>query len=257
MYTLCGSDRAPLRRWRPTPAAARSRRRRNRTRRAPCRCRPRGRRTSRRASATVRLKRGAGATWRPPSGVGTKRSRATLCGCSCASPKRYTGAKHTSVPASCASHSSRVFVRTAAAMRSFIAGHCDAVVLRGQVVAGEAELLEQLRVEVRLDRRERHVLAVGGLVHGVERRAAVEEVGADVLGVHARPRPCRRTPRRSTPRRRPSRRRRPGPGPSVAPRTARTRRRTRGAGHRRRSRRAPAASAPADRAARRPNRWHR
>ena len=73
-------------------------------------------------SGTVRLKRGAGATWRPPSGVGTKRWRATLCGCSCASPKRYTGAKHTSVPPNCASHSARVFVRTAAAMRSFISG---------------------------------------------------------------------------------------------------------------------------------------
>jgi hypothetical protein len=50
---------------------------------------------------------------------------------------------------------------------------------------GDAEELDQLVVELGLDRPDAHVLAVGGLVHVVERRAGVEQVGAALLLPHA------------------------------------------------------------------------
>src|SRR4051812_49337479 len=57
----------------------------------------------------------------------------------------------------------------------------DAVHLRWQVVTFEAETLDQLGVELRFERTERDVLAVPGLVRVVERRAGVEDVGAERL----------------------------------------------------------------------------
>src|SRR3954451_932500 len=53
-----------------------------------------------------------------------------------------------------------------------------AVVLRRQVLALEPGLLQQQVVELRLDRADRDVLAVLGLVGAVEMRAAVEQVHA-------------------------------------------------------------------------------
>src|SRR5262245_4341189 len=40
------------------------------------------------------------------------------------------------------------------------------------------EALEQLRVELRLDRADRNMFAIGGLVHIVERRPGVDEMRA-------------------------------------------------------------------------------
>ena len=45
----------------------------------------------------------------------------------------------------------------------------------GHLVGGQAEALQQLREELRLDRADGHVPAVGGLVGAVERCAAVEQ----------------------------------------------------------------------------------
>jgi hypothetical protein len=50
--------------------------------------------------------------------------------------------------------------------------------LRRQVFTLQARLLQQLRVELRLDRADRDVLAVPGLVHVVEMRTGVQHVGA-------------------------------------------------------------------------------
>ena len=51
----------------------------------------------------------------------------------------------------------------------------------GQLLALEAGEAEQLGVELRLDRADRHVLAVGGLVDVVEVGAGVEHVGAPLV----------------------------------------------------------------------------
>src|SRR5262245_14174459 len=56
-----------------------------------------------------------------------------------------------------------------------------AVHLARQRLAREPGLLEQLLVELRLDRADRHVLPVAGLVDLVEVRAGVEHVGAALL----------------------------------------------------------------------------
>ena len=55
-----------------------------------------------------------------------------------------------------------------------------AVHLLRRIEIFEPEDAQQVGVELRFVRRDRHVLAVGGLVHVVEVRAAVEEVGAAV-----------------------------------------------------------------------------
>ena len=133
-----------------------------------------------RISPGVRLNRGAGPGWVMPA-TSTNVPRSTLCGCSTASGMASTGAKHTSVPSMSSHHSSRVLVRKMPASRSFSAGHCVAVLLPGQLLALEAGEPQQLGVELRLDRPDRHVPAVGRLVDVVEVGAGVEHVGAPLV----------------------------------------------------------------------------
>jgi hypothetical protein len=60
-----------------------------------------------------------------------------------------------------------------------------AIVLARQVLAGEADLLDQLGVELRLDRADRYVLAVGGLERVVVVRARVDQVRRALLAPQA------------------------------------------------------------------------
>ena len=53
--------------------------------------------------------------------------------------------------------------------------------MRGKVRIGQPELLDQLGVELRLERADRDELAVGRLVRVVEGRARVEHVPAQML----------------------------------------------------------------------------
>ena len=81
-----------------------------------------------------------------------------------------------------ADHSSRVLVLKIAAKRSFMAGQsCRDFWSGSDGVAGQAEALEQVGVELRLDAPRRHPLAVRRLVDLVEGRAGVEHVGAPLL----------------------------------------------------------------------------
>ena len=189
--------------------------RRSPSRRARCRCRrrPRPGRVARRSGCgrsevrarvagrrrlrrTCRVRRCAGArALRPSSGParstprGPRRTRPTrrACGCGRASAKR--------------SFRRGPLRRGPSAPRD-----------RGRRTRA-AEQREQVRVELRFVRRDRHVLAVGGLVHVVEVRAAVEQVRAAV-GPSRPSRRCRRRCSSAARCRRPSRRRRPGPRPT-------------------------------------------
>src|SRR5690606_42136928 len=62
------------------------------------------------------------------------------------------------------------------------AGPARRVVLPGQVLAGQADAFEELRIEARLDRSERDVATIGRLVAVVPGTAAVEQVLATILG---------------------------------------------------------------------------
>ena len=109
-----------------------------------------------------------------------------MCGCAAASPIDSTGAKHASLPSSNAHHSARVFCLKSARELLLERGPVRAVHLRRQAARVDAELAQQLGVELRLDRADRDVLAVLGLVGVVEGRAAVEQVRAALLGLQAR-----------------------------------------------------------------------
>ena len=100
--------------------------------------------------------------------------RARLCGWSGASAMPSTGDAHDCGVTSSASHSARVFSRNRAAIVSPCAAHaCERVLLRHV----DAEARAQLGVELRLHRTDREVLRVGGLVHAVVVRGAVDHVG--------------------------------------------------------------------------------
>ena len=107
---------------------------------------------------------------------------ATLCGCCGASASDSTGAKQTSVPSMISHHSSRVFVledRREPLLHAPATASCRAA------TAGRSPSrpvsCEQLGVELRLDRADRHVLAVGRLVDVVEVGAGVEQVRAPLV----------------------------------------------------------------------------
>ena len=78
-------------------------------------------------------------------------------------------------------HSSRVFCAKISRSRSFHRRPLGAVHLSRQVLSGEARLLHQFGVELRLDRTDRNVLPVLRLVDLVEVRSGVEHVGAALL----------------------------------------------------------------------------
>ena len=131
-------------------------------------------------SLGVRSKRGAGAGWGAPStstnvlARDVVRVRARLA-------HREHRREADLVPAKNSTHSSRVRVaeeRGEALLELRPLGTVH--LLRGIEVVELRGAREQVGVELRLVRRDRHVLAVGRLVHVVEVRAAVEEVGAAV-----------------------------------------------------------------------------
>ena len=96
-----------------------------------------------------------------------------------------TGATQASVPSKSADHSAWVRSLNLAVSASRIAGR-----LAGSSRSGEVELEEayQLGIELRLQRPDAHVLAVGGLVEVVVGRAAVEQAGRARVRCRARAR---------------------------------------------------------------------
>ena len=186
------------------------------------------------SDASVREKRGAGAGWTSPS-RSTYTPRALLCGCSAASVERHDRPRTRRCPRSLGPLGLGALLdpRRSGAQ----------VAERGEVVAvrhlaGEPEQVQELLVELRLERRHRHVPAVGGLVDVVVRHAAVEQVRApaargDAAGVDDGA--ASRSGARCRPR---SRRRPPGPCRRPAPRAAPRAPRSRGTSTRRRSHRA-------------------
>ena len=111
------------------------------------------------------------------------------------------------------------------------------VVLVRQVVAG-AEQADELGVELRLQRADRQVPAVGGRVDVVERRAGVEQVHAALVAPAAGGAAARTAGSSDGRRRRRSPRRPPGRGRCGRPRAARRAGRRPDRASRRRSRRA-------------------
>ena len=114
--------------------------------------------------------------------ISTNVPRSTLCGCCAASLMVSTGAKHTSV----CSISGAPLV---AGLRREQFGEPLLEVRPRRLVhlLGELGIVvetgepQQLGVELRLDRADRDVLAVGAPVHVVEVRAGVEQVRAPVV----------------------------------------------------------------------------
>ena len=178
-------------------------------------------------SAGVRMKRGAGAGWisRQPRRTCPGRRCADA---RCASPGASTGATQASVPAKTSVHSSRVRLGEPAVNRARSAGQPAGRTGRAGPVVGEPEAVEQRGVELRLHRADRHEPAVGGLVGVVERRAAVEQVGAALVRATRPPpsSPCRNVveQRRAVHHRRVDHLAAPGRAPAPAARPARRRR---------------------------------
>ena len=143
--------------------------------------------------------------------VDVRRRGPARCGCSAASVSGRTGATHASVPSKTSVHSAwvRSLNRRANASRS--AGHWARSSRSGSV--GEPEQLDEHGVELRLQRADRHVPAVGGLVDVVERRAAVEQVRRRAARARSRWPACPRT----SPTGAPCRPRSPRPRPAPAP----------------------------------------
>ena len=135
-------------------------------------------------SPGVRDRRGAGAGSSLPLPVAMRAARAVVRVLG-ASPSARIGATHASVPSKTALHSSRVFVRKISAKRAAVFGHAARSNWCGMVCGVDPEALEEPRVELRLDRADRHVLAVRGLVGVVERRAGVEQVRAALVAPQA------------------------------------------------------------------------
>ena len=74
-----------------------------------------------------------------------------------------------------AAHSSRLRLANTAAKRRRSSGQPDRSCWAGQAGAGQPQAVEQRGVELRLQRADGHVAAVGGLVGVIERRAAVQQ----------------------------------------------------------------------------------
>ena len=172
---------ARLRRSRRSRAAWRSRRRRSPSRRAPRRCAGRATARTARTSATVREKRGAGAGCGTPS-----RSmivlRALMCASFVASDIVSTGAKHASLPAQdLVPLVARLGLEQLGELgRAACPSRCGPSAAAGPS-SSSPSFCDELGVELRLERTERHELAVGGLVGVVEGRAGVEHVLAERL----------------------------------------------------------------------------
>ena len=131
--------------------------------------------------------RGAGAGWSTPPVV-TNVPRAARCGSDGASVMLRIGATHASVPTNALDHSPCERSRNRAANRDRISSHRGAVVLGGEIgrhPLGREQQPDELRVELRLERADRHVPPVGRLVHVVERGAGVEPVDAALVGPRA------------------------------------------------------------------------
>ncbi len=136
----------------------------------------------------VREKRGAGAGWVTPS-RSTKVPRAARCGWCGASARGTTGATQASVPSKTSAHSACVFSRNRALSAARMAAGVGRVVAVGQL---DADALDQRRPELRLERADADVLAVGGLVEVVPGRAAVEQASRAASAVEAHRREARR-----------------------------------------------------------------
>ena len=170
------------RRRRAAPAAAR---RRRPSRAAPRRCARPPARAAAGSRARVRLKRGAGAGCDTPA-TSMKVPRAVMCGCS----RRLLHRQHRREADVATFHDGAPLgTRPGLEQRGELLLQlrpARLVHLVRQALAGEAEALEQLLVELRLDRADRHVLPVLALVGVVEVRAGVEQVRAATLVPEAR-----------------------------------------------------------------------
>ena len=129
----------------------------------------------------VREKRGAGAGWVTPS-RSTKVPRAARCGWAGASARGTTGATQASVPSKTSAHSACVRSLNRLIRASADGGVVGRVVAVGQL---DADALDERGPELRLERPDAHVPAVGGLVDVVPGRAAVEQPRAAGAGVEA------------------------------------------------------------------------
>ena len=122
-------------------------------------------------------------------------------GASATSPNASTGVTQASVPANTSAHSSRVRVAKTSANRFDVPASCARSNCSGQLGGVDAEPGQQLRVELRLDRPDGDVPAVGAGVGVVERGVAVEQVDAALVvpGAAARAGPRPSAPACSTP----------------------------------------------------------
>ena len=124
----------------------------------------------------MRLNRGAGAgSTIPPTS--TKVARWRLWGWWGASPSDNTGVTHASVPSNVCSHSSRVLAAEDLGDALLEGLPLGLVVLRGDVLVGEAESCHERPVEPGLHGPDGHELTVGCLVHVVVVGAGVHGVG--------------------------------------------------------------------------------
>ena len=179
----------PPRRPRRPPGAPPPRRRRSPSPTTPRGCRRPAAARRRRTAPGVRENRGAGPGSAVPS-CSTNVPRAARCGWAGASPRPSTGVTQASVPSKAAAHSSRVRLRERLGEPAAVLGPVRDVVLRARQGVGEPEPLEEGRVELRLQRADRDVAAVGAGVGVVEGRPAVEQVGRRAGPARARRRAC-------------------------------------------------------------------
>ena len=175
------------------------------------------------SSVGVRENRGAGAGCITPS-CSRMVCRAARCGWSAASLSGVTGSTQASEPAKTAAHSAwRPLGEPSGDQLPQRRPLLDVGALGQRLV--RVEQPDELVVELRLERSDRHELAIARLVDVVERRAAVEEVVGSPVAPHAgRDQPVQR-PSRGDSRRRRSRHRRPGPARMRALRARRPARR--------------------------------
>jgi hypothetical protein len=123
--------------------------------------------------AGVRENRGAGAACSTPWADVTV-ERARRCSFRAASAQVSTGVTHASVPREDGGPRVAGPAREPVGEDRAHLGVRPVVELVGHLVGRQAEAVEQLREELRFDRADGHVLAVGCLVRAVERCAAVE-----------------------------------------------------------------------------------
>ena len=137
-----------------------------------------------RGSAPVREKRGAGAGWSEAVVLDAGCRGRCRWGWSFASEIGSTGATQASVPSKTAHHSAWVRVRKVSAISARSSSYRSSSSWPGAASAMPSRSTKR-REELRLERADGHVPAVGGLVEVVERRAAVEQVGRALLPVAA------------------------------------------------------------------------